>query len=126
MKSICLVFCVLISTVCFGQVKSDDLVGSWSYADITTLGEDSLISKVDNFVLDISEAGSFKITTNDYLIVGSWLLNDSTLTLEGDRSDKQEHRIEKLVIHKLTESTISFSMVLEQGKKAIMNLVRKD
>ena len=124
MKNIFLVFSLLVSTVCFGQVDSKGVVGSWSYSDATSTKEDSTHSQIENFNLDISDDGNFKITTDSYSIIGTWQLKDSVLTLEGDRSDKSEHRIEDLVIQKLTESEISFSIKLGKQENVLMNLGR--
>jgi hypothetical protein len=123
MKNIFLVFSLLVSTACFGQVDSKSMLGDWVYADLT--GEPGNGGVVD-YSLNLSDDGKFEITTANYFITGSWELNESVLVLDGERSDKTERRVEELVIHTLTESALSFTIDSETDDKVLMNLVRKN
>ena len=127
MKNIFLVFGLLISTTCFGQVNSKSVLGDWVYADVTG---DQGDNKVENYSLSLTDDGKFEITTTTYSIEGSWVLKDSVIVINGVRSDKAEGeniRAEELSVQSITESAVSFLVVnFETDDKVLMNLVRKN
>lgn len=126
MKQLLFVFLIAcLPTIVFGQFDSKSLVGSWQYSDIVDLKGEPVDSAIQDFTLEIYEAGDFKITAPDYVIVGNWSLQDSTLSLDGERSDKVNRRLDSFMVKELNESELKFVVDYRVDQQALLTLKRK-
>ncbi len=122
-----LTFTLLISSFfCFGQIKSDNLTGSWkNETNSSSYFKDSVPGNFfsKNFVLQIYKNRTFAIKSKEKQIQGKWILKDSVLYLLDKRNIKKVKK-SKLRIYSLTKSELVLKPKRAKSEKALLKLVR--
>jgi len=124
MKHLIIIFFLTLSSSCFSQIKSEFLVGTWKFENTTDYQDSIIESSVKEYDFIVYSNGDFEMNSAEFSISGKWKLSKSTLTLIGKRSDREETKIEKLIIHSLDDDKLSIELALENAPKALMNLNR--
>ncbi|MFD0992011.1 hypothetical protein [Tenacibaculum geojense] len=119
-----IIVALILSTNCFSQIKIESLVGKWRFENTTDYNDSIVKSSVKQFDFIIHENGNFDMPSKEYSISGTWELTNSTLTLIGKRSDKEETKTEKMKIYSVNEQKLSFILITENQKESLMNLKR--
>ena len=113
-----------ISTFCFSQVESQNLIGKWQYLNTTNLQDSVIESSVEKFELEIFTDGTFKMRGGKKQISGNWKLEGTLLELDRTGKNEVESKIQKLHIHKLSKSNLSIRFSTEYEMKALLNLTK--
>ncbi|MCB9205583.1 MAG: hypothetical protein H6603_11445 [Flavobacteriales bacterium] len=116
----------ILPAIGFSQIDPKLLEGNWVFENVSSSGDIAEDSLVKPFNLKINSDGEFQIITDAYLINGIWTIQDSILTLEGERSDKVAKRIETLQMQKLGMLDLVFEATINSDKTRIVTMSRKD
>ena len=121
----------LFSTVCLGQINESFLVGKWRYVNTTNLHDSIVPSGIKPFSLELLEDKTFKImgarmTVQGTTVQGTWKLDETTLILDGKTEGKKETKIQKMVISKVSKTSLSFEAVFENPEVKYLNFVKME
>ena len=115
-----IVFC-LISIFCFSQIDTNLLTGKWEYTNTTTLKGSVIDSSETEFELEIQEDRIFRMVSGEIQVKGIWELKESSLILNGKRSDQSEGETQTMLIHKVSEKKMSVESRNEKNQKILIN-----
>ena len=108
---------------CFSQIDTNLLAGKWEYTNTTTLKGSVIDSSETEFELEIQEGRIFRIVSGEIQVKGIWELKESSLILNGKRSDQSEGETQTMIIHSISEKKMSIES-RNENQKTLINYLK--